>query len=199
MSSEYSFWKNIILIVVFFTVTPITLGITMFSLLSFKPDINSHVLGTSTGRSGAKVYASLPDEFPTVNGIAVSQDARPEIVKQYLSSYESSLVNYSEFIVVMADKYGIDYRLIPAIAQQESNLCKHIPPDGFNCWGWGIHSRGTLDFDSFEHGIETVSEGLKSEYLDKGFVTPEEIMSKYTPLSNGSWAAGVRQFMSEMQ
>ena len=199
MSSDYSFWKNIVLIVVFFAITPITLGITMFSLISFKPNRSNHVLGASTSRSGAKVYASLPDEFPTVNGSASARDARPEIVKQYLASYDSSLVDYSEFIVLMADKYGIDYRLIPAIAQQESNLCKHIPPGGFNCWGWGIHSRGTLGFDSYEHGIETVTEGIKSEYIDKGFVTPEEIMSKYTPLSNGSWAAGVNQFMSEMQ
>ncbi|KKU47808.1 MAG: hypothetical protein UX67_C0028G0001, partial [Candidatus Woesebacteria bacterium GW2011_GWF2_46_8] len=98
-----------------------------------------------------------------------------------------------------ADRYELDYRLTTAIAQQESNLCKIIPPGSNNCWGWGIHSAGTLGFDSFEEGIETVSAGLRKEYLDKGFRTVEEIMSKYTPLSNGSWATGVTKFMSEME
>jgi hypothetical protein len=56
-----------------------------------------------------------------------------------------------------------------------------------------------LGFTSFSEGINEVSKGLREEYLDKGFSTVEEIMSKYTPLSNGSWAAGVNQFMADMQ
>lgn len=30
-------------------------------------------------------------------------------------------------IVAIADKYNIDFRLLPAIAMQESNLCKSDP------------------------------------------------------------------------
>jgi len=99
----------------------------------------------------------------------------------------------------MADKYGLDFRLTTAIAQQESNLCKKTPAETYNCWGWGIHSKGTLGFEDYPHGIETVSRGLRKEYLDKGYLTVEDIMSKYTPLSNGSWAMGVSTFMAEMQ
>jgi hypothetical protein len=106
---------------------------------------------------------------------------------------------YAPSIVDTADKYGLDFRLTTAIAQQESNLCKKIPPESNNCWGWGIHSQGTLGFSSFQEGIENVSKGLREEYLDKGFRTTEEIMSKYTPLSPGSWAEGVNKFMAEMQ
>jgi len=83
--------------------------------------------------------------------------------------------------------------------RKESNLCKIIPPETYNCWGWGIHSKGTLGFSSFEEGIETVSQGLKKTTSTKDFRTIEEIMSKYTPLSNGSWAEGVNQFMQEME
>ncbi len=97
-----------------------------------------------------------------------------------------------------SDKNGIDWRLLVAIAQQESNLCKTIPENSFNCWGWGIHSKGTLKFSSYEEAIKTIARGLKRNYIDRGYTTAEEIMQKYTPLSNGSWAQGVSQFMEEI-
>ena len=201
----FSFWKNLILVTFFFTVTPIALGTSLFSLISLN-NLSGKEVESVTSRevsvypkSGARVFASLPTNLPSVGGEATATDARPELVRQYLVYWDSPLEPYSDFIVEAADRYELDYRLTTAIAQQESNLCKLIPPGSNNCWGWGIHSEGTLGFDSFEEGIETVSQGLREEYLDKGFGSVEEIMSKYTPLSNGSWAAGVTKFMSEME
>ncbi len=202
---SFSFWKNLILVTFFFTVTPIALGTSLFSLVSLN-NLSGKEVESVTSRevsvypkSGARVFASLPTNLPSVGGEATAMDARPELVRQYLAYWGSPLEPYSSFIVEAADRYELDYRLTTAIAQQESNLCKLIPPGSNNCWGWGIHSEGTLGFDSFEEGIETVSEGLRKEYLDKGFRTVEEIMSKYTPLSNGSWATGVTKFMSGME
>ncbi len=201
---NFSFWKNLFFVAVFFTITPITLGVSLFSLFSLSkistekalnPDFN---LATSP-KSGVRIYASLPNSIPSIDGAPESVDARGEIVRQYLQRYESNLEPHSDYIVQVADKYELDFRLIPAIAQQESNLCKIIPPDSYNCWGWGIHSKGSLGFESYEEAIETVSKGLREEYLDKGYLTAEEIMSKYTPMSNGSWAFGVNQFMAEME
>ena len=95
---------------------------------------------------------------------------------------------------------GMDFRLITAIAQQESNLCKIIPPRTYNCWGWGIHSEGTLGFDSYEEAIDAVTLGLKENYFNKGLTTPDTIWPKYTPSSpDGAWAKGVNQFMAEME
>lgn len=200
---SFVFWKNLILVAVFFTVTPIVLGISLFSLVSFNKiqpsDSSTYHQKVSYSNSGIKVFASLPMSIPSIKGEAGAADARPEILKQYLNYYNSPLVPLTDFIVQTADKYLLDFRLITAIAQQESNLCKIIPPGSYNCWGWGIHSEGTLGFHSFEEGIETVSKGLKEEYLNKGLTSIEEIMSKYTPLSNGSWAFGVNKFMSEME
>ncbi|HKB88839.1 MAG TPA: hypothetical protein VKC53_04285 [Patescibacteria group bacterium] len=200
-----SFWKNMFLVGVFFIVTPITLGISLFSLFSFndsalaKNAVVSKNL-VASGYSGVQVYASLPPQLPSVSGTVGASDARPEIIRQYLDYYNSPLSPYSDFIVQTSDKYKLDYRLITAIAQQESNLCKVIPPGSYNCWGWGINSAGSLGFDSFEEAIDTVSKGLKTQYLDKGYNTVEEIMSKYNPISpGGAWANGVSQFMSEME
>jgi len=103
-------------------------------------------------------------------------------------------------LVETADLYGIDWKLLTAIAMKESGLCKIIPEESYNCWGWGIHSAGTLRFDSFEEGIDTVSRGIRENYVDIGLVTIEEIMSKWIPHSpNGAWAEGVRLYMAEMK
>ncbi len=188
--------RNIVLSAVFFSLTPLVLALSLFSLFVISDEVGEP---QNTSVYGVRVYASLPSEFPTIGGEVLAYDARPEIVRQYLERWNSPMVSEAEFIVETADKYGLDYRLTTAIAQQESNVCKIIPPGGFNCWGWGIHSEGTLGFSSFREGIETVSKGLKENYLDLGLVTPEQIMAKYTPLSNGSWAAGVTTFMGDMQ
>lgn len=195
---SFSFWKNLVLMIVFFCVTPITLAVSLFSLISLKQ--SPVIIVDDANRTGVKVYASLPREFPKVSDEIESADARPAIIKQYLERYKSPLLGHEDYIVRKSDEYGLDFRLITAIAQQESNLCKIIPPETYNCWGWGIHSRGTLGFNSYEEAIDTVMKGLKSEYIDKGFTTPDTIWKKYTPSSpDGAWAKGVNQFMGEME
>lgn len=130
------------------------------------------------------------------------EDARIPIVTNFLQRHESPLQPYDEWgkkLVVIADKYGIDFRLLPAIAMQESNLCKVIPPNTYNCLGFGIHSRGTLAFNSYEENFDRAARELKQNYIDGGRVTPELIMKKYTPHSNGSWADSVNQWIAEMK
>ncbi len=195
---SFEFWKNLFLVVIFFTITPLTLGISLFSIFSLQKSNIAEI--TSESKGSVKIYASLPSEFPKVSGEYTAVDARPELIKQYLIRYKSPLLGLENYMVEKADEYGLDYRLIPAIAQQESNLCKIIPPETYNCWGWGIHSRGTLGFDSYEEAIVTVMKGLKKEYIDKGLTTPDTIWTKYTPGSpDGAWAKGVNQFMAAME
>lgn len=200
-----SFFKSISFLAVFLILTPITLSVSVFSLvyLSYRslPDVDTRepLVANTQSVKGLNIFAALPDTIPSIKSTVGYEDARVEIVKKYLKNYNSPLEPHAGYIVEMADENGLDFRLLTAIAQQESNLCKKIPENSFNCWGWGIHSRGTLGFSSFEEGIRVVSEGLKRDYINKGYTTPEEIMSKYTPLSNGSWAFGVNTFLGEMR
>ncbi|HOR02249.1 MAG TPA: hypothetical protein PKZ92_03260 [Candidatus Woesebacteria bacterium] len=128
-----------------------------------------------------------------------SEDARPVIIRKYLEKYKSPLAPYSDLIYQISNDYGFEYYWIVAIAQQESNLCKKIPEGSHNCWGYGIHKRGTLKFENYELAIKSYANYLKREYFDKGLNTPELIMKKYCPGSNGSWAKGVWQFINEME
>lgn len=128
-----------------------------------------------------------------------ADDARPLIIKKYLEKYKSPLAPYSDLIFQLSQDYGFEYYWIVAIAQQESNLCKKIPEGSHNCWGYGIHKRGTLSFNNYETSLKSYAEYLKREYFDKGLNTPELIMSKYCPSSDGSWARGVWQFINQME
>jgi hypothetical protein len=168
--------------------------------------LNNHNLGKVLGVFAENNLDTLliGSEKEIGSGIKVSEkiegdDARPVIIKKYLEKYNSPLVPYSDLIFEVSQTYGFEYYWIVAIAQQESNLCKKAPEDSHNCWGYGIHKRGTLKFDNYELAIKSYADYLKREYFDKGLNTPELIMQKYCPSSNGSWARGVWQFIEEME
>lgn len=103
------------------------------------------------------------------------------------------LAEYSNKFVEIANKYGLDYRLLPAIATVESSGGKSNFRS-YNAWGWG--SKG---FSSFEEGIEVVGRGLKTGYIDKGRDTVEEIAPVYCPPNYKNWARSVNQFMLEIE
>lgn len=103
------------------------------------------------------------------------------------------LADYSEKFVEVANKYDLDYRLLPAIATMESSGGKSNFRR-YNAWGWGNRS-----FNSFEEGIEIVGKGLKSGYIDKGINTIEEMAKIYCPPNATNWARGVNRFMSEIE
>jgi len=201
---ESFFIKRLVLIAVFFTMTPITLFASVLSLVSITNTntSNNNLVSSLTTKEdvlGVQVFSSNQSDFPSVSATIIADDARPEIIKNFLASNNSPLEPYAKVIVDAADKYNLDYRLITAIAQKESGLCRVIPVDSYNCWGWGIHSAGTLGFDNFEEGIETVSKGLRENYLDKGFSTVEQIMQKYAHPDSITWAEGVDYYMEQME
>ena len=130
---------------------------------------------------------------------ATIKDKRVAVLKAFLRQHDSPLYDQADFIVKVSDQYELDYRLLPAIAMQESTACKAIPVNSFNCWGWGIYGTTVTRFASYQEGIDTVAKGLKTNYIDRGLKTPEEIMRKYTPSSNGSWALGVNTFVDVLE
>ncbi len=159
-------------------------------------------LANSMVASAAQGYGQNLGEVKGITTTVQAGDAREVLLANFLARYDSPLKPYDEYahkIVVISDKYNIDFRLLPAIAMQESNLCKVIPPGTYNCLGFGIHKRGTLGFDNYEDAFDRAGRELKANYIDRGLVTPKQIMSKYTPSSNGSWAESVNQWMSEIR
>lgn len=145
-------------------------------------------------------FAAIPHVAFEIKTALAQEDARPLVIERYLSDHHSPMVGLGDYIVRTADHFNLDPYLVVAIAQQESNLGKIMPPDCHNAWGWGIHSAGTLCFDDWREGINTFISGLSTKYLAYGLHTPEEIMTKYNATSpNGAWAKGVSQFLEELR
>lgn len=176
--------------------------IVFIELFALSKISENRVLGLSTNNLVRVLIGQAKENGEnemTISSEITHDDARPIIIKNYLEKYNSPLVPYSNLIFEISEDYGFEYYWIVAIAQQESNLCKKIPEGSHNCWGYGIHKRGSLGFESYELALKSYSEYLKREYFDKGLNTPELIMKKYTPSSDGSWARGVWQFINEME
>lgn len=168
-------------------------------------------LGVQVERIGKQrlYYQAVLNDLELISQVATEQeydqqelltqfstsDIRVANLKYFFRKYGSVLYDYADVFVATADKYSLDYRLLPAIAMQESNLCKYIYEGSHNCWGWGIYGNKVTRFSSYPEAIETISKGLKLYYVDKGLTTPEAIMRKYTPPSDGSWAFGVNTFL----
>jgi hypothetical protein len=148
----------------------------------------------------SQLFAALPEPSGAVASTINAQDAIPVVIEDYLRHYRSPLLPHASLIVEVGRKYNVDPRLIVAIAQQESNLGKKSPENCYNAWGWGIHERGTKCFPTWSEAIEAVTRGIANGYCAKGFCDdPCIMMRKYTPKSNGSWCAGVNQFLREME
>jgi hypothetical protein len=146
---------------------------------------------------------SEKEQGQEITAVIETEDARTTLLANFLERYKSPMQPYDYYaakIVEISDRYGLDFRLLPAIAMQESNLCKVTNPGApHNCLGFGIHARGTLDFETYEAGFERAGRELKLYYIDQGLTTVELIESKYTPSSNGSWANSVNQWMAEIR
>ena len=189
--------KKVFLLTGFFTLTPIllTFCILYFSFLNLE---KKGPLSFLT-RTNTVSYAALPDTQNTLTGGIQQKDARIAVVEDFFKRYNSPLLPYAQTVVSDADKYGLDYRLIPAIAMQESTLCKKAPADSYNCWGFGIYGKKVTRFSNYTEAIDTVTKTLALQYKNNGLETPEEIMARYTPSNNGSWANSVNLFMNQLQ
>ena len=189
--------KKVFLTGFFFTLTPFVLlaSLIYLSFFSFQKN-GSTLFGHKTS---SVAFAALPSADIFLEGQLLLQDIRVENLKNFFSENKSPLLPFAENLVSASEKYDIDYRLVPAIAMQESNLCKKAPKDSYNCWGFGMYGRKTVKFDNFGEAIDSVSKTLAEDYKSIGLITPEQIMTKYAPSNNGAWADSVNFFMNKLQ
>jgi murein DD-endopeptidase MepM/ murein hydrolase activator NlpD len=118
-------------------------------------------------------------------------------IDSLLSKRGSPMAGLGSFFVATGKKYGVDPRLVVGISGIESSFGTRIM-GAHNAWGWGPGK----PFSSWEEGISAVTQGLRSGYLDRGLMTPGQIVKRYAPASDGNdeanWAKTVESFMREL-
>ena len=202
-------FRKLFCLLSFFLVAPATLAVSLYLLvLANQAEIKMPIFVKQTDLEAEtyKMFAAVPQVLGVYEAQVKPADGRTVHLENFLRKYNSSLRPYegiAQILVNEAEKCGIEYNLdkiMLAIGMCESGLKeKNMPPDCYNAWGWGIHSRGTLCFPDWETGIQKVALGICEKYLKRGMTTPEDIMRIYTPLSNGSWAHCFRQFYQELE
>ena len=121
-------------------------------------------------------------------------DLRAKALENVFERNNSPLVPFASTYISIADKYGIDWRLLPAIAGLESSFGKRQMPNSHNSYGWG---GGYIYFDSYEQGIEIVIASLKKRYYDRGADTVYKIAPIYA--ESPTWAPRVTIFMNQIE
>lgn len=113
------------------------------------------------------------------------QALKAKQVDEFFKKYDAPLAGYGMKFVVEAEKYDIDYRLLPAIAMRETTggkqACKN-PKAPNNNFGWASCKSG---FESVDQSIEHISKTLSGNNANakhyKDGMTTEKILKKYNP------------------
>ncbi len=197
-------FKKLFFLLLFFFIAPVTLVISLYSFIQIKQTrdlatLAKESVSQSAYQTPSRLYAAIPEVLGEMSVAIQTGDARPIIIEKYLEKHNSPLLPYADALLAASEEYNVDYRLIVAIAQCESNLCKKSPAGSYNCWGF---ENGLTQFLSWEQAIYQVAKTLREDYLDEGLKTPEEIMPKYAPPSvdkGGPWAKCVNQFIDELE
>lgn len=158
------------------------------SLSLFLPLIfsNTHVLAE---KSVEKNQVSVQIETKKLDG-------RTKILSEYLARFNSPLQYHAQDFIDASQVYGLDWRMLPAIAGVESTFGKQIP-GGFNAWGWGVYGSQAIYFKSWRDGIFTIARGLRENYLNRGLTDPYSMNKVYA--SSPYWGGKVSFFMQDME
>ncbi|TSC86006.1 MAG: Uncharacterized protein G01um10147_1010 [Microgenomates group bacterium Gr01-1014_7] len=123
-------------------------------------------------------------------------DPEAQILSNYLTRFDSPLQYHAQDFVDAARVYGLDWKMLPAIAGVESTFGKFIP-GGYNAWGWGVYGDQAIYFGSWREAMFTIAKGLRENYLDRGLTEPYAMNRAYA--TSPHWGGKVTYFMNDME
>lgn len=112
--------------------------------------------------------------------VAPRLDIRTVALSEYFTLKNCPLLPYVSDFITAADKYNVDYRLLPAISIHESTCGKRFPADTNNPFGWNSAKGPKGRFASIPVAIDYITKQLAnaSPYAGKSIRTK---LSYYCP------------------
>ena len=128
-------------------------------------------------------------------------DQRVVILQNYLFAKKSPLAPSANKFIQVADKYKLDWKLLPAIAGVESGFEKAGNINDFNPFGYMCGSSPCV-FDSFEDAIKTVAKtisgsGTYARHRKTGSI--RELAIKYNYVSPDDWTEKIEYFRGKLK
>jgi len=159
--------------------------LTFFTAISTQQALASEQTSEqSANLAGAQAVSSQP----------VKQDNRAEILRAYLTQYNSPLADHADTFIKEADANNLDWRMVAAISGVESGFGEAIPPYSYNAWGFGVYGANVRRFSSWDDGITVVSTALSQEYMNgRGATNIYQIGATYA--ASPTWASRVQGYM----
>ena len=181
---------------------PLTLVLLIINLalLASSTDWSHTTLPLSNVAPNENNVAAAGGTSEVLSANVIAGDARTLLLESFFKKYNSPMAPYANLIVEQADKYGFDFRMVPAIAMCESNLGKRVPlKAGFNPFGIAVYTgtQSGKNFDSWQNAIVWVSTYIHDRYYAQGITALHDIGEIWAPPSatnGGSWANCVEFF-----
>ena len=154
-----------------------------------------------TTSNNSKIYSVSESDSPKQSPSSVAfeakitakKDDRAKLLKKFLSEKNSPMARDAEKLVKIADKYNLDWKLLPAIAGVESHYGQAVPSGSYNPYGW---NNGSAYFENWSNATEIVASGIRSRYAPSGVVTPGRIGPSYA--ASPTWATHVFGYMQQI-
>ena len=115
-------------------------------------------------------------------------------IKAVLDKNNAPLAGEAAAFADTCFKYDIDCYLLPAISGLESSFGRYTAVGSHNPFGWG---GGYIYFESWRHGIDSVGQGLRTRYYDRGLTNPYAIGPVYA--ESATWSVRVDRFMAQFK
>lgn len=169
--------------------------ILLLAVLTFFTAISSQkALAYDQSAEQSAIFAA-PQTVPSQQ---VKQDNRAEILKAYLTQYNSPLADHADTFIKEADANNLDWRMVAAISGVESGFGEAIPPYSYNAWGFGVYGNNVRGFTSWDDGITVVSTALRQEYMNnRGATNVYQIGATYA--ASPTWAYRVQGYMDAIE
>lgn len=175
------------------------LTVSLFTLLTYHSGNNQVVKPSKNLAFAQELVLVTPSPVSTIADFSPKVDMRITVLGKFLQNYNSPLAPIASYLVSTADRWGLDYALIPAISMQESGGCKVIPNDSYNCWGFGIYGTKVTRFSSYEEAIDAVAKTIKETYIKNGLTNPTLLENIWAPQSTGQWSYAVNYFIGKIR
>lgn len=168
------------------------IAIALF-ILALSPTISNKADGKNVVARPQTLVSKIPSVDVMVVAVVAAKDNRAEKLAAYFEAKGSPFTPYSKNFVAVADKYDLDWTLLPAIANLESQLGIQIPGNSYNPYGW---NNGKFYFQSWADANEIVANALRTRYAPTGEVTSFRIGKMYA--ASPTWATRVAKNQLEI-